>query len=695
MNQAEKRSFDSVILAGGFGKRLAPLTNGIPKPLLPINNESAYLRNLRLLRACGFKVTAVTTMYLPEMIEAVEFEDGDIGYFRETVPLGSAGAVAQLKGRTEDCILVLSGDAICDFDLKKAKDEFLESGCDGAILLSRAKDTGEYGTVCVENGRVTQLLEKPSARDTVSNLISTGIYFLSKRALELIPDNEMYDFAKDLFPAMMRNGMPIAAIEPQGKWFDIGSFGDYHQCNMWVSMGENCIGKQVSIHPDARIDKAVIFDKCTIGNSTLRGCILAEGVVIGNDCIIPHGCIIGAGAEIRNGVALAPGSIVSPGETIKGEALIECFPKPRQHLVLDDDYILADDGDEGYFVHLGRLLGGEGKVMAFAEGGGTTLQLACELSCGAAKAGSSCTMVSGGNSALAAFAAMEYSCRTAFIAQAGGHTEVRLFSPNGMAFSREELRALSAKKPITAKICGSVYLLPHGALIKKYLAHVRKHAKIPKSLKAGTGHNNKLLREVCEELGVANRGDISFNLAADGEKAYTLTADGREISFWQLITLCCIEGGRTEIVLPRDTPNTVERILNRHSVTTRFYGDSNSPERKEAEGEFLHRDGIILALTAAAIAEEKGIDMEQLSQRIPPFSVMTRVIYADKDRMYGVISKLKEASGGTRNAGFDFGDGRVSVFASAAGRFRLVAEAIDSETAEEISLKAIDMLNKE
>lgn len=694
MNQAEKTKIDSVILAGGFGRRLSPLTDTIPKPMLPIYGISAYERNLRLLRKCGFKNTAVTTMYMPEKIENFVFDDGYIEYLREKSPLGSAGAVAQLKGRIEDCLLVMSGDAVCDFDLKKAKEEFIKSGCDAAMVLCRTNDSGEYGSVCVDNGRITELCEKPSVRDTLSDLINTGIYFIGKRALAMIPDNEFYDFARDLFPEMLRNVMPIGGIEPMGTWFDIGSFGDYHRCNMWFSGGENCIGSHVSIHPNARIDCAVIMDGCTIGNSVLRGCIVGSNAVIGNDCFIPSGCVIGSGAELRDGTVLAPGSIIKVGETVLGKAFIDYFPKPKQNLNIEDDCIVAEEGDEGYFVHLGRLLGGEGTVIAFAEGSGKTLQQACELACGAAKAGSSCTVISGGNSALAGFAAGEYGSRTAFIARVGDRTEIRLFSSGGMPFSREELRNLSAKTPNEAQIAGSVYLLPHGVLIKKYLAHLRKNSLIPKSLAFLGGKENKLLREICEELGISKDGDIYFGISADGERAFARLGDGSEIPYWHLIALCCIEGGRKEIILPRDTPNTVESILNRHSVATRFYGDNESSVRKDAEKDYLHRDGILLALTAAALAEKSGMTLDKLAEKIPPFSVMTRAVYADKDRMTSVIARLREENGGSRNAGFDFGYGRVSVYPSASGRFRLVAEAVDAETAEEISIKAIDMLDK-
>jgi len=694
MVQAEKTMFDSIILAGGFGKRLSPLTDTTPKPMLPIANESALSRNLKLLRHCGFSKTAITAMYLPEKLKGIDNDQGVTEFFYEESPLGSAGAVGQFKDRAEDCIIVMSGDAICNFDLKKAKEEFLQSNCDGGILLSRTKDMGEYGSVCVHDGKITELCEKPSARDTLSDLVNTGIYFFNKKALSLIPENQFFDFAKDLFPEMLRRGMPIAGIEPLGMWFDIGSFGDYHKCNLWMSKGESCIGNHVSIHPSAKIDCAVVFDNCTIGDSILRGCIVAENVVIGNDCLIPSGCVIGAFAELMDGTVLSPGSIVQPKETIKSKSFADWFPKPKQQLVLDDDCIIAEDNDEGYFVRLGRLLGGNGTVVAFAEGSGVTLQQACELACGAAKTGSSCTVISGGNAALAAFAAKEYDSKTAFIYKSGDKTQIRLFSENGMPFSREQLRVLSAKTPTDSKITGSVYLLPHGVLIKKYLAHIRKNCNLPRSITFISSGENRFSREIAEELGILQDGKLKFGITPDGEKAFAVLQDGKEIPYWQLLAICCIESGRDEIVLPRDTPDMVERILNRNSVKTKFYGDSDSEERKSAAGEFLHRDGIILALTAAELAEKKGVDLAALAEKIPPFSVMTRAIYADRDNMYSVIAKLREEHFGNRTAGFDFGYGRVSVYPSASGRFRLVAEAVDAETAEEISLKAIDLLDK-
>lgn len=696
MNNQANELFDSCILAGGFGKRLSPLTDNLPKPMLPINGLSAFEHNIRLLRKNRFINTAVTTMYLPEKIETITDDSGKLSYFREKQPLGSAGAIRQLKGKIKDCLLVISGDAFCDFDLNRAKEEFLDSNCDAAILLCERNDSGEYGSVCVNNGEITSLCEKPSVRDTLSNLINTGIYFIGEKALDLIPEDRMFDFARDLFPELLRLNHSIKAIIPDGHWFDIGSFSEYHQCNMWVSKGQNCIGKQVSLHPEAKIETSVIMNNCTIGNSVLCGCIVGEGVTIGNGCIIPKGCVIGPGVEIRDESVLAPSSIIETGSTVIGKALIDYFPKPKNQLILDDDAVIAEDNNEGYFVHLGRLLGKSGDIIAFAEDGGITLTQACELSCGVSKSGSNCTLVSGGNASLASFAASEYSNITAYISKKDKKTEVRLFSKHGMPFSREDLRKLSTETVADSKKTGSVYLLPHGALIKRYLAYLRDNTAIPNQMTAVSERKSEFLKECLDELSVIHDANgIKFSLFDNGEKAKALLPNGHEISYWQLILICCIEGKRNGIILPNDTPDAVERILRRNSVDVAFYGDSDSDLRKLAESDRLHRDGVLLSLTAKSIAEKKGISLEELANHLPSFSVITQMIFADRDRMSEVITKLRRYSGNSRLAGYDFGEGRVNVYASASGRFRLIAEATDNETAEEITLRAIDKLSKE
>jgi hypothetical protein len=265
-----------------------------------------------------------------------------------------------------------------------------------------------------------------------------------------------------------------------------------------------------------------------------------------------------------------------------------------------------------------------------------------------------------------------------------------------MAFSREALRELSSKTPRVSQKQGSVYLLPHGALVKRYLSRLKAEITIPKKLAVASGKQNHFLREISDELGIDSNGaTVEFSLSDDGERATAVLPDGSEISYWQLLLICCIEGGKKGILLARDTPDAVERILKHHSIDVGFYGDSESEERTLAESERLPRDGVMLALTVSSISEKKGKTILEMAKSLPPFMIVTRTVFADKDKMTSVISHIRENNGKGRVAAFEFGDGRVSVFASASGRFRLVAEAVDFETAEEISLRAEDLLEKE
>lgn len=695
MEEPKKQVFDSCILAGGYGKRLLPLTRDLPKPMLPVAGKSLFSRTVTLLRANGFVQTAVTAMYLPEKLR-----EGDIGagleFFTEEEPLGSAGAAAKLKGRTDGALLVISGDAYCDYDLAAAKKEFIASNCKAAMLLCRREDVSEYGSVCVRNGLVTGFCEKPSLRDTLSDLVNTGIYFLSPEALALIPEGKEYDFGRDLFPAMLKQGMPVCGIEPEGNWFDIGSFAEYHACNMLLSGGESCIGERVSVHPGAVLKSSVVFDGATIGESIVCGSIIGRGVTIGNGCHIAPGCVIGDRAELESGAVVGGGRIVAPGELVKASCGVRLFPKPKFGLAEYEDFIMADETDSGYFVTLGRRLARFGSVAAFAHGEADTLPRAFELACGAAERGVDTTVISGGSAADAAFAAsgFGFDC-TAHITRNGNRTEVRLFSRDGMPLSRELLRKLTQgdTDPVSPGI-GSISMLPHGVLVKRYLSELREKYALPKRLRISSPGG--MLHELCEELSVKNEGDIAFSVSDSGERVCAKDAAGNEISYWQLLAAYCSLIGKREIFLPADSPVIAEKMLAREGTSIRFYGDGESEERTLAAADIFTRNGALLAIALCGAAEKAGKSVSELVSALPSVSIFLRELDGAGICIPAVIARLRAASGGDeRCVGYDFGDGRVNVFPGAAGRFRLIAEAADSETAEEISLRAVDLLKKE
>lgn len=693
MNDNGSREFDSVILAGGFGRRLRPLTDSVPKPMLKVAGFPVFARAVRLLRENGFFHTAVTTMYLPEQVENALCGESGLEFFRESEesPLGSAGAAAALAGRAAEVFCVLSGDAVCDFPLAELRSRFSAEGCAAAILLARVNDAGEYGTVCLENGLVTGFREKPSAKDTLSDLINTGIYFFRRETLAGFGGN--VDFARDVFPALLAHGERIAGYVPEGNWFDIGSFFDYHRCNMFYTGGENARGAHVSLHPDSSVERCVIADGVTVGKSAVRGSIIGENAVIGNGCFVAPGCVIGAGAELRDGALLAPGTVVECGETVSAAAN-GGFPGGARGAEFGDETVAGLSAGGGFF-RFGAVLASKGSLLVCAESEREEM-LARELACGAAASGAECAVCVGLNAATAAFAARAFGTDiTVHIALAGDEPQARVFGGDGMPVPRETARAIAHAEPEKARQGGALRDIPRSAAVKRYLSWLKAAcgADGRARISFAAGRNESFARECAEALGAEEGGGAEYYLTADGTRASAYAA-GREISYWQLLTAYCVLSGRRSVSLPNDAPRFAETLLRSHAVTPRFYGDGGSEERDSAAGEPFVRDGTLLAFSLEAELRRRGTTLAAATEGMAGFTVLTRAVYAEKDRITGVIASLRAEYGGGRCVGYDVGDGHISIIPSAAGAFRIVAEAYDSETAEEISLRAAEMLEK-
>ena len=225
----------AVILTGGEGTRLQAISGGVPKPMMPLLGVPLLERTVALLRENGFDSLCLTLHYQPEVIRE-HFRDGaafgvHIQYRTEPVALGTAGAVrncADFIGG--EPFLVMSGDSACDFDLR----ELMRRHRGGVtVALSTQAEPLPYGLVLTgKDGRITGFLEKPTWERVVTDRVSTGIYALSPDLLEHIPPGIKYDFARDLFPRLLEEGIPMQGIVMDGYWCDIGSPRAYYQCNL-------------------------------------------------------------------------------------------------------------------------------------------------------------------------------------------------------------------------------------------------------------------------------------------------------------------------------------------------------------------------------------------------------------------------------------------------------------------------------
>ncbi|TEB04672.1 D-glycero-alpha-D-manno-heptose 1-phosphate guanylyltransferase [Pelotomaculum schinkii] len=218
----------AIIMAGGEGSRLRPLTCGRPKPMVPVLNRPIMSHIVALLNEHGFTNIGVTLQYQPEVIKDYFGNGAEYGvnlrYFVEESPLGTAGSVKNAGGFLDQTFLVISGDALTDLELSKALEFHRKQGAMATLVLTRVECPLEYGVVITsDNGRITQFLEKPGWGEVFSDTVNTGIYVLEPEALDYFAPGEKFDFSKDLFPLLLREKKPLFGLVLPGYWCDVGT----------------------------------------------------------------------------------------------------------------------------------------------------------------------------------------------------------------------------------------------------------------------------------------------------------------------------------------------------------------------------------------------------------------------------------------------------------------------------------------
>lgn len=312
----------AMILAGGKGTRVRPLTDTVPKPMIPIISKPLMEFLIDLLRQHGFDRIIVSTSYLADAIEAY-FREGSrfgvqIGYSFEgyhtdgrSVPegLGSAGGLKKIQefsGFFDDTFAVLCGDAIIDLDLTAALAFHRERKAIATIVLKdlpRAQ-VGSYGVVRTEgDGRIVQFQEKPSPKDAISTTINTGIYFFEPAIFDHIPADTRFDIGGDLFPLLAARELPFYGVALPFSWIDIGSTPDYWQATQMILRGEFKIempGQELAPGIWGGINLAVDLAKTDIRGPVYIGSSTAiePGATVIGPTVIGRNCLIQAGARI-------------------------------------------------------------------------------------------------------------------------------------------------------------------------------------------------------------------------------------------------------------------------------------------------------------------------------------------------------------------------------------------------------------
>src|SRR5712691_779525 len=366
-----------VVMAGGQGARLRPLTSNQPKPMLPVVGRPMMEHVLRMVRQHWFTETIATLHFLASIVRNYFGDGSDLGlsltYATEEEPRGTAGSVKHASSELGDRFLVLSGDSLTDIDLTDLVRFHETKGGAVTVALKRVEDPLEFGIVITDDeGRVERFLEKPGWGDVFSDTINTGIYVVEREALDFIPDGEEFDFARDLFPLLLDKGLPIYGYVTDRYWTDIGTLDAYMAAHravldgdvqvelegfelrngVWLGeaavldpdaevegpvyigehsrveggvtlRGHTVLGKGVTVRTGAFLHRAIVHDHVYIGPSTsLRGCVVGRnsdvkfGAQLEEGVVVADECHIGEGAVVNPRVKVYPFKSVDPGAIV-------------------------------------------------------------------------------------------------------------------------------------------------------------------------------------------------------------------------------------------------------------------------------------------------------------------------------------------------------------------------------------------
>lgn len=309
-------------MAGGFGTRLRPLTNNIPKPMVPIVNKPILEHIINLLKSHSIKDYVVLLFFMPGVIKEFLGSGKRFGVkIRYIVPdqdYGTAGAVKLSEKYIKDNFIVISGDVLTDFNLTSIEDFHKKKNAIATLSLYRSQNPLQYGIVLTDkNDRIVRFLEKPSSSEVFSDTINTGIYIFEKEIFNHIPEGESFDFSKDLFPSLLKKKIPIYGYKTKGYWRDVGNLDEYIDANMDTLRGKlkyiDLTDKDGnSIHKDARISKDAEIENSIIGKNTVvekgavvKNSVLWDNVTISEDSkllydVIGKNCFVGRGTRIND-----------------------------------------------------------------------------------------------------------------------------------------------------------------------------------------------------------------------------------------------------------------------------------------------------------------------------------------------------------------------------------------------------------
>jgi mannose-1-phosphate guanylyltransferase len=334
----------AVVLVGGFGTRLRPLTATRPKQMLPVVDRPMLEHVVGRLAEHGVDSVVLSLGYRPDAF-AEAYPDGrcagvDLHYAVEPEPLDTAGAIAfaARSAGLDETFIALNGDVLTDIDISRLVDLHNERGAEATIALTPVEDPSRFGVVPIDpQGRVEAFIEKPPAGTAPSNWINAGTYVLEPGTLDRIMPGRRVSIERDTFPALVADGS-LYAMGFDDYWIDAGTPEAYLDANLdlvsgrrWAPdpFGDLAVAASAVVHPDATVRCSVIGPGVTVG----PGASIVDSVV-GSDSTIGSGAsvtrsLIGVGTEVLARARVSGLSVVGDGQVVRGEVIGERIPEPQ------------------------------------------------------------------------------------------------------------------------------------------------------------------------------------------------------------------------------------------------------------------------------------------------------------------------------------------------------------------------------
>jgi mannose-1-phosphate guanylyltransferase len=363
----------ALILAGGEGTRLRPLTSTVPKPVVPLVDRPFIRFMLDWLRSHGVDDVVMSCGHLASGVRNVLGDGSAFGtrlrYVEEPRPLGTGGALKYAEPLLDDRFLMLNGDVLTDMDLTAQLAQHEQTGATATLALTPVDDPSAYGLVRTRaGGEVTEFVEKPAPDQIDTNNISAGAYVLERSVLDLLEAEQPASIERDVFPRLVGEG--LYGFVSDGYWLDIGTperyiegtfdilegtvvtgvqqrMGDGYLCvetgvenagriipsalvESGCRIGEGAkiggrvvLERGVTVGENTTIERAVVLQGAEIGSHcTLAGCIVAGGVRIGDECTVDGMSVLGEGVTIGNGNVVSNGARIFPGVSLPDGALL-------------------------------------------------------------------------------------------------------------------------------------------------------------------------------------------------------------------------------------------------------------------------------------------------------------------------------------------------------------------------------------